>query len=652
MNYPNATITYKGLGTSNVGVKYIDYKGIKLDKTIKFTVKKDYFDSGDYIEDKNNSSSNRYFLDVNHATGLYLKKANGTSYSASELSGFTWSSSNTSIATASNPTGECNHSTISPKTTGNVTITLTDAHGNKKYFYITVYKAITTLTGNSTKFILGMGNTYYMKKGTDYTVSPSDATYQARSDFKWKSTNTTYATVGSTEGYVYGTGKGTTTIQAAPKPNYDTWTDIRTFEIVAQRIRVQNSSNPAMEPMNQLYDTDKEFNMVVGDNMNFRFYRADGTDIPPTGNMKYNSSTTDYTKLTLENFTGYTTVTAKAVGSAQVDFILEGDNGYVTKRWKFNVLQKASFPTGSYISYSSSYTSNSSSSRLRLGAGKTTTLYLYSSSGTLLSGDSYKGLTWSSSDTSIATVDPAAGDKTVVTGKKEGAVTITATDSNGGKRYFYLNIYQPITAINGKGALMMGKNCKYQLALGTDFTVTPSNATITSLTNTFVFKSSDETAVTVSSEGVLDSKISDNAGKSSNIQMRTRNSDMTTYTTVRTVTVKAWHAKCVSSTCTSATAMKSGDTATQSNTIVIDKGKVIDLRFEYSTSGSYTDLNSGSYVATDYDSGIINNVTNLYIGSTGTALQIVGNSTGTTTITITYQTSDAFFQGTYNVKVI
>ena len=98
--------------------------------------------------------------------------------------------------------------------------------------------------------------------------------------------------------------------------------------------------------------------------------------------------------------------------------------------------------------------------------------------------------------------------------------------------------------------------------------------------------------------------------------------------------------------------MKSGDTATKSNTIVIDKGKVIDLRFEYSTAGSYTDLNSGSYVATDYDSGIINNVTNLYIGSTGTALQIVGNSTGTTTITITYQTSDAFFQGTYNVKVI
>ena len=45
--YPRADCYFKSIGTSNVKYTYIDYKGNKLDKTIKFTVKKSYFDTGE-----------------------------------------------------------------------------------------------------------------------------------------------------------------------------------------------------------------------------------------------------------------------------------------------------------------------------------------------------------------------------------------------------------------------------------------------------------------------------------------------------------------------------------------------------------------------------------------------------------------------------
>ncbi|MBQ1718424.1 MAG: hypothetical protein II031_04645, partial [Bacteroidales bacterium] len=97
-----------------------------------------------------------------------------------------------------------------------------------------------------------------------------------------------------------------------------------------------------------------------------------------------------------------------------------------------------------------------------------------------------------------------------------------------------------------------------------------------------------------------------------------------------------------------------GDTLLSGDTITIDKGQGVFIQFEYRLSNTteiFTPLTSVAYAAEGYSS-VLSSVLPVSISSKGKTLQIVGSSTGTTTITITYKAGDAFFQGTFNVKVI
>ena len=145
---PYPELSYKGPGTSTVRYTYTDYKGNKLDKTIKFTVKKGYFDSADYISDVSgenfNSSSNPYEMGQNEVKTFYIfngstKKA----YEEQDLTGFTWSSSNTSVASVYGDGSGNSHVAIRANGPGSVTITGKAPNGSQKQFYIVVRAAVT-----------------------------------------------------------------------------------------------------------------------------------------------------------------------------------------------------------------------------------------------------------------------------------------------------------------------------------------------------------------------------------------------------------------------------------------------------------------------------------------------------------------------------
>ena len=108
------------------------------------------------------------------------------------------------------------------------------------------------------------------------------------------------------------------------------------------------------------------------------------------------------------------------------------------------------------------------------------------------------GITWSSSDDSIATVDKNGK----VTGKKEGTVTITATSSNNKTascKVSVVNKEVPITAISlKKTSLALAVNESQTLKVS----ITPSNATNKSIS----WSSSDRSVATVNSSGKVTGK--------------------------------------------------------------------------------------------------------------------------------------------------
>ncbi|MBP5382310.1 MAG: Ig domain-containing protein [Bacteroidales bacterium] len=656
-SYPRAEYTFKGVGTSTIGIKYIDYKGNKLDKTIAVTVKKSYFDTGDYFV-KDNSSSNPKYLPTDVGDNMMLYNSSGTSYKSNEIEGFTVTSSDPSVATGS---FTAPYLTVIPHKPGYVTITVTGTDGSTRKLYYRIYKDVTAITGNSTTFKLGKGNEHHLEVGSgeDISFTPADATFTTTYDLEFKSSNTSVTTIDN-NAWVKGVGVGTATVSAKPlhSMKITSFKDIRTFQVYDHSLQIihRNPDNVTQNP--DFYNTyyykpipeSTTLQMVLGDKINFGFYYTQTSDNRITLTNQSDFTTTETSGIVNIEAKGdkiYQQVTALKTGTTKVAFVLMGDDGFFARTVNINVIPNRSLPTGSYVSIMASYTSNSSSAPRTLAVGQSENLYIYNSSGTQLTGDA---ISWKSSDTSIASVDPTTGSTTKVKGLKAGNVTITATDSFGKTFSFYYKVYNAVTSMTGKGTLLMGTNSQYTMAYNQDYTVSPSNATFTAASY-FNWRSSNTNYATVESGGVVSTK---NCGVANISAQPQHQYALSTYTTVRSITVAWWEAKCVSSNCTSSSAMKVGSTATPTTVITIDKGKAVCLQFEYRTDSSspWTVLNSASYVASDYDSSILKNVTGLEITGSGKALQIGGNNTGTTKITITYKTSDQFFSNTFNVKVI
>lgn len=396
--------------------------------------------------------------------------------------------------------------------------------------------------------------------------------------------------------------------------------------------------------------------MVAGDMVNLAFYEGQTSStsrVKLTNAHDFSTATTSGIVSFIDKSsaaTPYVQLKALAVGTTNVSVVLDGDDGFFARSFKVQVLSKSSFPSGAYISTSSTYKSNSSSSPLYLVAGKTgSQLSLYNSSGNQLTGSNYWGVSWTSSDTSIATVDPAVGSITKVVSKKPGNVTITATDSNGNKLYFYYFIYNPVTGISKTAPMKVGvynEDPWTFLITSSSLAIYPSDATFTALTD-FNWKSTDNTVATIGS--VSASSVTVNVAKdistSCTIQAQPIPDFNLGYTDVTTIQSVNWLFNCIGG-----SSLANGSTSTASGGISIKKGSTVYLQI-YDTSNkvscnkTYTSVSSSNTSAVSVDRFSFG-------GTTGSCVRLIGNATGTSSVKIQYNTDGYFFSRTITVTVV
>jgi len=183
-----------------------------------------------------------------------------------------------------------------------------------------------------------------------------------------------------------------------------------------------------------------------------------------------------------------------------------------------SITMKNSTVTSKLIVYPTSVSLNKSAIELLVGESQSLSAVVSPSSST------DKTVTWSSSNTSVATVDSTGK----VTAKGPGSATITATSKLGGKKASCkVTVSQkpiPITAVN-----INKTNIKIAVGMEESLVAlfTPSNATNKKVTWT----SSDENIVKVSENG----KITGIAKGSATVTVRTADGGKTAYSTITVV---------------------------------------------------------------------------------------------------------------------
>ena len=101
--------------------------------------------------------------------------------------GFSWSSSNTSVATVTK--GSANKATVTAKGVGTATITIKTYNGKTATCKVTVKNAPSSVKTNPTSVTLGKGEKYTISENTN------SGTYANATNLKWSTTNSNVATV-------------------------------------------------------------------------------------------------------------------------------------------------------------------------------------------------------------------------------------------------------------------------------------------------------------------------------------------------------------------------------------------------------------------------------------------------------------------------
>ena len=675
-NNPYVELTYKDVGTSNVSVKYVDYKGNKLDKTVKITVNKNYLAGSDRIDysstNSNNSNANRYFLPVNKALGLYVRKGDGNMYDTNDLVDITWSVSNSNVTLSTSTSQGCRYCQIMGKTPGDVTVTAKGKDGSTRSYFVTVYKEITTLTPNSTTFIISKGDTHTMTPGVDFTISPSDATYQKVSDFNWRSTNSGFASVGEKNGLVTAKATGTTEIQLMPnKGSWSSGSDYkkaRFFQVVEPYVEVR--SGCATLPNDTRIAYDGNVILVVGDKVSVGLSDSVGNNYNVMGDTKWNSSTTSTysVSLTPQNYAGagYLDITAKSAGTAVVNVIDAGDNGYLRVRINVKVVPKFTWASSDIVANSPG-NSRPQDSPGYLAKGTTQTIYAYNgntTSANAYTSDSSKSILWKSSNTSIATVSPSAGSSTVVTAVGPGKVKITGVDSNGAERSTWIQVYNAVTGItaNSKPYLVgyHQSDVTKQMTYGTDYTLSPSNASYTSADN-FLWQSGDTSKAEVGyNTGLVTIHSSSFTGPVDITAKPNPDGKKVGYKKVRTVKVVTWKGYSTASWSTSSGTLQGSDGTKEkegiyhfvnNTTVKLDKDQRANIKF-YNILDK-TPIGDANYQVTSSNSSIVTaGAVNDFTSSNGNYVTLMPKATGKATITMKIVDVDHYFVMTFTVQVI
>lgn len=359
-----------------------------------------------------------------------------------------WSSSDTSIATVSS------YGTVKAKKAGTATITVTTVDGSKTASCVVTVTdpiAVTGVTLDKTSLLLKTGASEKLTA----TILPSDATKQS---VKWTSSDTSIATV-STSGKVSGKANGTATITVTTVDGNKTATCTVT---VADSIAVTGVS---------LNKTAMSLGVGASETLVATISPSNAT------NKSVTWSSSDTSVATVSSRSGK--VTAKKTGSATIT-ATTADGGKIAI---CTVTVEATAVTGVSL--------NKNTLSLNIGDSESLTATIAPSNA------SNKSVTWTSSDTSVATVSTSGK----IDAKAAGSSTITVKTTDGGKTAACTVTVFPIavTAVDlNKTTLSLNIGSSENLVA----TVSPANATNQSVT----WSSSDTSIVTVSSSGKVTRK--------------------------------------------------------------------------------------------------------------------------------------------------
>lgn len=165
-----AKIVAKGNGTADITVKTYNGKSATCRVTVKSAP-------------SSVALSNSTITLGKGETFLISQCSNSGSYARN----FTWSSSNSKVATIEKTSG--NKAKITAKSNGTTTITFKTYNGKTATCKVSVRNAPSSVKTNPSSVILGVGETYIVSESTN------SGTYANADNLKWSSTNTSVATV-------------------------------------------------------------------------------------------------------------------------------------------------------------------------------------------------------------------------------------------------------------------------------------------------------------------------------------------------------------------------------------------------------------------------------------------------------------------------
>ncbi len=295
----------------------------------------------------------------------------------------TWSSSDTNIATVTDD------GTVTAKGAGNADITVTTADGNHSAKCTVAIspastdKPVTGVTLDKTSATLPVGGTLKLVP----TVAPADATNK---NVTWNSSNTNVATVAD-DGTINAKAEGSTDITVTTADGNHT-------------AKCALTVTAANVPVTGITLDKTTANMAVGETL--KLVPTVTPDNATNKNVTWNSSNTNVATVAADG-----TITAKAAGSSTITATTADGGKAVTCAL-----------TVSNVAVSG-VTLDKTTASVQVGKTLKLTATVAPANAT------NKGVTWKSSDETVATV---AADGTI-TAKKVGTATITATTVDGAK---------------------------------------------------------------------------------------------------------------------------------------------------------------------------------------------------------------------------
>ncbi len=366
----------------------------------------------------------------------------------SSAANYTWSSSNTSVASVSQD------GTVKAKKAGTATIKLTTASGLSKSAKVTVKKAPSSIKLNKSSFTLGVGESYVMSE------SVNSGAFVNNPNLTWSSSDKNVITVSKQSGgkcKVTAVGTGTATVT------------IKTYNGKTDKCTVTVKEAPSEIKVNKT-----AFTLGVGES-----YTMKSTiNSEAFANAHSLTWTSSNKKVATVKKLGGGKCTVTAVGTGTTTITVKTYNG-LTATCKVTV-KKA--PSKIKLNKSS----------FKLGIGEDYVMTSTIGSDEFLN---HHSISWTSSNNKVATVTKMAGGKAKVVAKGTGTTTITVKTYNGKTAKCKVTVYKAPSSIKlNKTAFTLGVGESYTMSQSVNSGAFVNNPNLT-------WSSSDSNIVSVKKKG-------------------------------------------------------------------------------------------------------------------------------------------------------